>query len=157
MRVYVWVLGAAMLAAPTVLAQESAKPAAGSAKPAVNVNAPRSPLTLDEMLARPIAPGAQIAVYDSVEKTWRRPTPSEQEQLSQGNSASGAPTVVILPNGTKSIRADLNELSYLMAELQPDGTLKTGHVAAAEASSLAMVPTPSLKKAASTRGGKNAQ
>ena len=157
MRVCAWVLGAAMLAAPPVMALEGAPPAASSAEPAVNVQAPRPALSTEQLLAMRNALAARVAVYDVVEQTWRQPTPSEQEQLSQGFSASGEPSVVTLPNGTKVLKGDAVELSFLTVELQPDGTLKMGHAGGAEAASVATAPTPTLKKAPSTKGGQNVQ
>jgi hypothetical protein len=109
------------------------------------------------MMAMRNALAARIAAYDSVEKTWRQPTPSELEQLSQGLPAAGAPRIVTLSNGATAMKADAAELSFLTVVLQPDGTLTTGHVAAVEAPSGAIVPTPRLKNAASNKGGQDVQ
>lgn len=92
-------------------------------------------------------------MYDTVEQTWRKPTPSEQAELSQGLSAPGAPRVVTLANGATAAKGDAAELSFLTVEVQPDGRLKTGHSVGADASPVATVPTPRLK----TKGGQDAQ
>ena len=157
MRVYAWVLGAAMFAASPVMALENAPPKTSAAEPAVNVQAPRPALSPEKLLAMRNALMARVAVYDAVEQTWRQPTPSEQAVLSQGLSASGEPSVATLPNGTKVLKGDAVELSFLTVELQPDGTLKMGHAGGAEAASVATAPTPKLKKAPSTKGGQNVQ
>jgi len=157
MRVCAWVLGAALLAAPPVMALEGAQPASGPAEPAVNVQAPRPALSTEQLVAMRNALAARVAVYDAVEQTWRQPTPSEQEQLSQGLAASGAPRVVDLPNGAKALKGDAAEVSYLTIEIQPDGALKMGHAAGAEVASIASAPTPRLKPAAPAVGGNNVE
>jgi hypothetical protein len=139
------------------MAQVSAPPTPSKADPAVNVNAPRPALSSEKLLAMRNALAARIAVYDAVEQTWRPPTPSEQEQLSEGVSASGSPRVVTLANGATAMKGDGAELSFLTVELRPDGTLTTAHLTGAEASSGAEVPTPRLKSAASRKGGRNAE
>jgi hypothetical protein len=146
-----------MLASPPVMALESAPPAPGQAEPAVNVNAPRPALSTEQLLAMRNALATQVAVYDAVDQSWRKPTPSEQEQLSQGPSASGAPRVVTLPNGATAISGAAGELSFLTVELQRDGTLTTSHLSGAEVTSIARVPMPRLKPAAAKKGGRNAE
>lgn len=157
MRVCAWVLGAAMLAAPPALALEGAAPAASTAEPAVNVQAPRVEVLPERLIAMRNALSARVAVYDAVEQTWRQPTPSEQEQLAQGLPALGEPSVVTLPNGTKALKGDAAELSFLTIEMQPDGTLKMGHATSAEAVSAVKTPTPRLKPAAPAKGGRNVE
>lgn len=157
MRVCAWVLGAALLGVSPVMALEGVPPAASPAEPAVNVQAPRVEVLPERLIAMRNALAARVAVYDEVEQTWRQPTPSEQEQLSQGVPASGAPNVVTLPNGTKAVKGDAAELSFLTIEMQPDGTLKMGHATSAEAASVATAPTPQLKPAAPKKGGQNAK
>jgi hypothetical protein len=146
-----------MLATPPVMAQENAPAAQSPAKPAVNVDAPRPAMSTEKLVAMRNALAAQVAVYDSVEQTWRKPTPSEQEQLSQGAPASGEASIITLPNGAKALKGGAAELSFLTIDLQSDGTLKLGHAASAEAASLSTVPAPRLKTAAPTKGGKNAE
>ena len=153
MRVCAWFLGAAMLAAPPVMAQERAPTAPSPAKQAVNVNAPRPAMSTEKLVAMRNALAAQVAVYDSVEQTWRKPTPSEQEQLSQGAPASGEASIITLPNGAKALKGAAAELSFMTVELQTDGALKLGHAGSAEAASVATAPTPRLKPAAPTKGG----
>lgn len=138
MRAYVWILGAAMLAAPLVMALKSAPATPSPAEPAV-------------------AEAAQIAVYDSVDQTWRAPTQSEQEELSQGAAASGELRTFTLPNGGVVAEVGADSMSFLTVEMQPDGTMKMDHMAAADASSLASMPSPRLKNAASTMGGRDEQ
>ena len=157
MRMYAWVLGAAILAAPPVLAQEHALAAPSPAKSAVNVNAPRPAMSTEKLVAMRNALAAQVAVYDSVEQTWRKPTPSEQEQLSQGAPASGESSIITLPNGAKALKGGAAELSFLTVELQPDGALKLGHVGGAEAASVTTAPTSRLKPASPTKGGKHVE
>ena len=64
MRVCAWVLGAAMLAAPPVMALEGAPPAASPAEPAVNVQAPRVEVVPERLIAMRNALAARVAVYD---------------------------------------------------------------------------------------------
>lgn len=154
MRACWWVLGAAMVAAPPVLALEGAPPASG---PAVNVQAPRPAMSTEQLTAMRNALAARVAVYDAVEQTWRQPTPSEQEQLAQGLSASGAPRIVSLPNGATALKGDAAEVSFLTVDLQPDGTLKLSHAASAGAASVATAPTPRLKPAAPAKGGSHVE
>lgn len=136
MKVHAWILGAAMLAAPAIMALDSAPSTPSPAEPAV-------------------AEAAQIAVYDSVEKTWRRPTESEQAELSQGAAGSGELRTFTLPNGGVVVEVGADAMSFLTVELQPDGTMKMDHAAAPEATSVAKVPTPRLKETASSKGGRN--
>ena len=157
MRVCTWVLAAAMLAAPPVMAEEGAKPASDAAKPAVNVNAPRPAMSTEKLVALRNALAAQVAVYDAVEQTWRKPTDSEQQQLSQNAPVSGDARVVTLSNGAVAIQGAAAEISFLTVEMQPDGEMTMGHVARSEASSLAKVPTPRLKTAPSASGGKDVE
>lgn len=152
MKVFRWILGAAVLAAPAVMAQDSAPPTSSPAKAAVNVNAPRPAMSIEKLVAMRNALASQVAIYDSVEQTWRKPTPSEQEQLSQNAPSAGDARVVLLANGATAIQGGAAEISFLTVELQPDGELTMGHAARTEASPLATVPTPSLKKAAPAKG-----
>lgn len=153
MRVYASILAAAILATPQVMAQDSAPPTPGPTEPAVNVNAPRVSLSTAKLLSMRNAMAAQIAAYDTVDQTWRAPTASEQEQLSQGLPGAGAPRIVTLSNGAVAAKGDAGEMSFLTVELQPDGALTMGHAAAAKAFPVAKVPTPRLK----TMGGRNEQ
>jgi len=154
MKVCAWILGAAILAAPPAMAEENASPTPSQA---VNVDAPRPAMSTEKLVAMRNALASQVAVYDSVEQTWRRPTPSEQAQLSQGASASGASRVVTLSNGGKAVQGGAAELSFLTVELQPDGTLTTSHMGGTKPPSPAKVPTPRLKTVAAKKGGQDVE
>jgi hypothetical protein len=157
MSVYAWILGAAMLAAPPVMALEDAPSAPDETKQAVNVVAPRPAMSTEQLLAMRNSLTARVGAYDAVGQSWRAPTASEQEMLSQGLGAAGAATVVTLPNGAVALKGDPAEVSYLTVELQADGTLSMDHTDGAETSADAIAPTPSLKKAATAKGGENAE
>jgi len=78
---------------------------------------------------------ARIAVYDAAEKAMRRPTEAEQTALSAKAPAAGGQRFVALPGGGMAVRADMADVSFLVAEIQADGKAAVRHTDTAKAAS----------------------
>lgn len=104
---------------------ESPAPAAPAAvQPAIQKAPPVSPEKLEAVRQ---AMRARIAAFDTTEQVYRIPTTDEQQALSRVPSSRTAPRVVALPNGGAAISGAAAEMSFLVVDVQADGTTSMRH------------------------------
>jgi hypothetical protein len=124
------IVGAAALAALPAWAQEAtpkAAPPAGSQGTAtVQISPERLQALRHSLLSR-------IAVWDAAENAMRRPTAAELAALTANVPAGGSPQIVTMRGGGLAARAEVGEISLLVADIQHDGRTTVRHAATAKA------------------------
>jgi hypothetical protein len=86
-----------------------------------------SPEVVARMQAMRDMYNARVAVYDRAEQAFRTPTAQERLALSADAQEPESPMVRELSHGGVALGAAAGELSFLMVEVQPDGTTVMHH------------------------------
>lgn len=128
--------GSAAARAPTDAVAASAA-AAPATSPVAGVRK-ASPQVVARMQAMRDAYNARVAVYDNVEQAFRAPTAEERVALAASAPAPATMEALSLSNGGSALRAAGGELSFLVVEVQSDGTLSMRHAAPATGSHTAV-------------------
>lgn len=90
-----------------------------------------SPEVLARVQAMRDALSARTAFYDRTEQAFRAPTAEEQQALAGDARVAGSAVERKLANGGVALGAEAAELSFLVVEVQPDGTTVMRHADAA--------------------------
>jgi len=124
----------------------SAAPSAPSAPSAATIRK-ASPEVVARMQAMRDAYNARMAFYDRTEQAFRAPTAEERLALAGDAEVAGSAVEQKLANGGVALGAEATELSFLVVEVQPDGTTVMRHAdAAPQSSDTAEAPARSARE-----------
>jgi hypothetical protein len=127
------IAGAALIAALPVWAQTATPEASKLAPPARTENATQAQISPERLQALRQSLLPRIAVWDAAENAMRLPTAAELAALNANVPAGGSQQIVTLRGGGLAARADVAEISLLVADIQSDGRTAVRHAAPAKA------------------------
>lgn len=127
------IVSAALTTALPVWAQTATPEAPKVAQPAAAHGATQVQISPERLQALRQSLLSRIAVWDAAENAMRLPTASELAVLNANVPAGGSQQIVTLRGGGLAARADVAEISLLVADVQPDGRTAVRHAATAKA------------------------
>jgi len=127
MRTVILSVGVACVFVIPAWAQSMASSAAPVQAPSAALVQKASPAMVARMQALRDAYATRTAVYDRTEQAFRTPTDAERAALSASAQATASPTSIVLPGGGVAMRGAGGEVSFLVAQVNPDGSTAVHH------------------------------
>jgi hypothetical protein len=127
------IVGVVALAALPAWAQDAMPEAPKATPPVGTEGATKAQISPERLQALRQSLLSRIAVWDAAENAMRLPTAAELATLNANVPAGGSQQIVNLRGGGLAARADVAEISLLVADVQPDGKTTVRHAATAKA------------------------